>query len=225
MKEGKTPVTWDTFYGDVFERNWVFALMIGLCPTLAVSTTVLNSLSMGAAATFVLICSSVLISMLRKEIPNDVRITAFIGIIVTFVTIVDYLIQAWSLEIYASLGVFIALIVVNCIILGHAESYAYKNSVLATAVNAFGAGVGFTVALVLLGVPREILGSGTIFGYHIMWENFQTWLVMQTPVGGFLTLFFWVMLIKYIKLKRNKAIANGGKCSSVDTHNEGGCHG
>jgi electron transport complex protein RnfE len=215
MQEEKTRITWNhTFFAEVVDRNWVLVLTIGLCPALAVSTSVVNCISMGAAATFCLVCSSVLISILRKQIPNDVRITAFIVIIGTFVTIVDYSIQAISLNIYNALGAFISLIVVNCILLAHAEAYASKNSVMATAVNAFGTGVGFTFALLLLGVPREILGSGTIFGYNIVWEGFQTWLVMQTPVGGFFTMPLWIVLINW--LRRNKSSANCG---------EGGCHG
>ena len=168
MQEEKTPITWETFFGEVVDRNWVLALTIGMCPALAVSTSVVNCLSMGAAATFCLVCSSVLISLLRKQIPNDVRITAFIVIIGTFVTIVDYSIQAFSLNLYNALGAFISLIVVNCILLGHAEAYASKNSVAATAINALGAGVGFTFALLLLGIPREILGSGTLLGYSVV---------------------------------------------------------
>ena len=213
MQDEKTPITWDTFWGEVVERNWVLALTIGMCPTLAVSTSVANCISMGLAATFCLVCSSVLISILRKQIPNDVRITAFIVIIGTFVTIVDYSIQGISLSLYEALGAFISLIVVNCILLGHAEAYAFKNSVLATVVNAFGAGVGFTLALLLIGVPREILGSGAILGHAVVWNNFQTWLVMISPVGGFLMLVLWIVLINWMRMRKNKpAPKNDGGC-------------
>lgn len=213
MQAGKTfLIWWDIFWGEVVERNWVLKLMIGLCPALAVSTSVANSISMGVAATFALVCSSVLISALRKHIPDDVRIVLFIAIIATFVTMVEYFVHAFSLTLYEALGAFLALIVVNCILLGHAEAYAYKNSVLRTAVNAFGAGVGFTFALLCIGAPREILGNGTLLGYTVVWENFQTWNVFQSPAGGFLMLMFCVMIINHLELNKDKTPSNKGGC-------------
>jgi len=211
----QTSITWDTFSGEIFKRNWVFKLMIGLCPTLAVSTSILNALSMGAATTFVLVCSSTIISSLRNFIPNEVRITAYIMVISTFVIIVDYVMKAISVELYDAFGPFIALIVVNCIILGHAEAYASKNSVLSTIVNALGSGVGFTVALLLLSAPREILGNGTLLGYQVVWDNFQTWLIMITPVGGFLMLAFWISIFNWFDKRKTGNV----------TETKGGCHG
>jgi electron transport complex protein RnfE len=209
MQTGKTfLIWWDIFWGEVVERNWVFKLMIGLCPALAVSTSVANCISMGVAATFALVCSSVLISAIKKHIPDNVRIVLFIAIIAAFVTMVEYFVHAFSLELYEALGAFLALIVVNCILLGHAESYAYKNSILATAINAFGTGVGFTFALLCIGAPREILGNGTLLGYNVVWENFQPWLIFYSPSGGFLMLVFCCMIIKLLELQKNKPSLN-----------------
>ena len=225
MQTGKTLIVWDTFWGEVVERNWVLKLMIGMCPTLAVSTSVANCISMGAAATFALVCSSVLISALRKHIPDGVRIVLFIAIIASFVIMVEYFVHAYSLTLYEALGTFLALIVVNCILLGHAEAYAYKNSILATAVNAFGAGVGFTFALLCIGIPREILGNGTLAGFNIVWENFQPWLIFSSPTGGFLMLMFCVMIINYLAERKNKKMTSEkGPALRSSQAKQGGCH-
>jgi electron transport complex protein RnfE len=225
MQTEKTPIVWDTFWGEIGPRNWVLKLMIGLCPALAVSTSIENSFSMGLAATFALICSSVLVSALRKHIPDIVRIVLFIAIIASFVTMVGYFVHAYSLTLYEALGTFLSLIVVNCILLGHAEAYAYKNSVLATAVNAFGAGVGFTFALLLIGAPREILGNGTFLGYDIMWENYQTNLLFLSPPGGFLMLMFSVMFIAWLaKRKSKQRTSKEGLALRSSQAKQGGCH-
>lgn len=224
MQTGKTLVVWDTFWGEVGSRNWVLKLMIGLCPALAVSTSVANSFSMGVAATFALVCSSVLVSALRKHIPDMVRIVLFIAIIATFVTMVGYFVHAYSLTLYEALGTFLALIVVNCILLGHAEAYAYKNSVLAAAVNAFGVGIGFTLALLLIGAPREILGNGTLLGYNIMWENYQTNLLFSSPSGGFLMLMFCVVFIRMTIRRSKQRTSEEGPALRSSQAKQGGCH-
>ena len=157
------PVTLDTFTRGIWEENPVFVMLLGMCPVLAVTNSVMNALAMGLATTFVLVCSSALVSCLRHTIPKQVRIASYIIIIATFVTIVDYLIQAVSLELYKALGAFIQLIVVNCIILGRAEAYASKFPITKTIVNSLGMSVGFTIALLCLGSVRELLGSGTFW--------------------------------------------------------------
>ena len=204
----KDPVTWETFSQGLWKDNPVFVMLLGLCPVLAVTNTAMNALAMGLASTFVLVCSGFLVSLLRKVIPKEVRIASYIIIIATFVTIVDYAIQAISLDLYKALGAFIQLIVVNCIILGRAEAYAAKNSTLKAVVNAAGMGLGFTFALLCLGVVREILGSGSLFGVAVMPEAFQPWAVFVLPPGGFFVLAFWLLLFSFVKqCKERKAVA------------------
>ena len=169
------PLSWKTFTQGIWKENPVFVMLLGLCPVLAVTNTAMNALAMGLATTFVLLCSGVLVSLLRKVIPKQVRIASYIIIIATFVTITDYAIQAISLDLYKALGAFIQLIVVNCVILGRAEAYASKNTVVNAFVNALGMGVGFTFALLCLGVVREILGSGTLFNIDLFGPSFQPW--------------------------------------------------
>jgi electron transport complex protein RnfE len=180
-------------------------MLLGLCPVLAVTNTATNALAMGLATTFVLLCSGVLVSLLRKVIPKQVRIACYIIIIATFVTIVDYAIQAISLDLHRALGAFIQLIVVNCVILGRAESYASKNTVINAFVNALGMGVGFTLALLCLGVVREVLGFGTLFGLELFGANFQPWAVFALPPGGFFALAGWLFLFAYLRKRRKSA--------------------
>jgi len=196
-------ITADTFLAGVWNENPVFVMLLGMCPVLAVTNSVINALAMGIATTFVLICSSVLISLLRKLIPKEVRIATYIVIIATFVTITDYVIQAISLELYNALGAFIQLIVVNCMILGRAEAYASKNKPLKTIINGLGMGLGFTIALLCLGSVRELLGSGSLLGFSIFGAQFQPWVVMILPPGGFFVLGAWLLLFNWIK-ERNK---------------------
>ena len=172
---------------------------------LAVTNTATNALAMGLATLFVLLCSGVLVSLLRKVIPKQVRIACYIIIIATFVTIVDYAIQAISLDLHRALGAFIQLIVVNCVILGRAESYASKNTVINAFVNALGMGVGFTLALLCLGVVREILGFGTLFGLTLFGPSFQPWAVFALPPGGFFVLAGWLFLFALIRKRRAAA--------------------
>lgn len=189
----------NTFLRGVWKENPVFVMLLGMCPTLAVTNTVANCLAMGLAAAFVLVCSSTLVSLLKNFIPQQVRIATYIVIIATFVTIVDYAIQAISLELYASLGAFIQLIVVNCMILGRAEAFASKNSVRRAVIDALGMGAGFTFALLCLGVVREALGSGTLLGYSIFGPQFKPWSVMLLPPGGFFVLGAWLLVFNWVR--------------------------
>ena len=176
----------------VITENPTFRLVLGTCPTLAVTTSAINGLGMGAAATFVLICSNAAISALRRFIPDQVRIPAFIVVICTFVTLVQLLMQAYLPALYESLGLFIPLIVVNCIILARAEAFASKNPPLASAADGLGMGLGFTLALTLLGSIRELIGSGSIFGVQVLGASYEPMLLIVMASGGFLT--FGLML-------------------------------
>ena len=199
-------VTPDTFLRGLWEENPVFVMLLGMCPVLAVTNSAINALAMGLATTFVLLCSSTLISLLRKLIPKQVRIATYIVIIATFVTIVDYSIQAISLDLYNALGAFIQLIVVNCMILGRAEAYASKQRLGATLVNGLGMGAGFTIALLCLGAVREILGAGSLFGLPLFGENFQPWVVMILPPGGFFVLGGWLLLFNWYRQRRERKL-------------------
>ena len=169
---------------------------------LAVSNSAINALAMGLATLFVLLMSNMLVSTLRNFIPKQVRIATYILIIATFVTIVEFLIQAISLEIHKALGAFISLIVVNCLILGRAEAFASKNTFGKSVLDALGMGVGFTFALLCLGVVREILGSGTLFGFPVFGTSFEPWVVMILPGGGFFTLGAWLLLFNAMKERK-----------------------
>lgn len=191
------------FIKGLWKENPVFVQVLGMCPTLAVTNSAVNAIAMGLATTFVLVMSNLLISSIRNIVPKQVRIATFILIIASFVTMVDYLIQAISLDIHKSLGAFIALIVVNCIILGRAEAFASKNSIGNSLMDGLGMGVGFTFALLCLGVVREIFGNGTLFGYHVFAAGYQTWAIMILPGGGFFTLGLWLLLFNALR-KRNE---------------------
>lgn len=180
------------FLGGVITENPTFRLVLGTCPTMAVTTSAINGLGMGAAATFVLIGSNVVISLLRNFIPDKIRIPAFIVVICTFVTMVQMLMQAFLPDLYASLGMFIPLIVVNCIILARAEAFASKNPVLPSAVDGLGMGLGFTVAITVMGAIRELLGAGTVFGLQVFGASYEPMLLLVLPAGGFLV--FGLML-------------------------------
>jgi electron transport complex protein RnfE len=178
-----------------------------MCPVLAVSNTAMNALAMGLATAFVLVMSNVVVSSLRSFIPKQVRIATYILIIATFVTVVDYVIQAVSLDLYKALGAFISLIVVNCLILGRAEAFASKNTVARSMMDGLGMGIGFAFALFCLGAVREILGNGSLFGAQLFHDSFQNWVVMILPSGGFFTLAAWLLLFNWLeqrKAKKNK---------------------
>ena len=173
-------------FNGIIPENPTFRLVLGTCPTLAVTTSALNGLGMGAAATFVLVCSNIVVSLLRKFIPDQVRIPSFIVIICTFVTMVQLLMKAYLPALDESLGIFSPLIVVNCIILGRAEAFASKNPVVASAVDGVGMGLGFTLALTLIGCIRELAGNGSVFGINLLGTSYQPMLLMILPAGGFL---------------------------------------
>ncbi|HID92908.1 MAG TPA: electron transport complex subunit E [bacterium (Candidatus Stahlbacteria)] len=180
------------FTEGIIKNNPVLVLMIGLCPTLAVSTTAFNALGMGAAVIFVLVLSNFTIALIRRFTPNEIRIPIFIIVISTFVTIIDYVMHAYLPDLYKALGIFVPLIVVNCIILGRAEAFAYKHSVIQSVLDGLGSGIGFTLAIFAMGAIREILGSGKIFGHVIMGSTFASnpVLYMVLPPGGFLVIAF-----------------------------------
>ena len=205
MKTSKDIITWETFSEGLWRENPVFVMLLGMCPTLAVTNSAINALAMGLATTFVLIASGALISLLRNSIPKQVRIATYIVIIATFVTIVDYTIQAISLDLYNALGAFIQLIVVNCIILGRAEAYASRNRPLKSVTNALGMGLGFTFALLCLGVVREVIGAGSLFGIDLFGPRYEPWVVMVLPAGGFLVLGAWLLLFEWLKQRKEKA--------------------
>jgi electron transport complex protein RnfE len=192
----------DEFIKGLWKENPVFVQVLGMCPVLAVSNTARNALAMGLATLFVLLMSNVVVSSLRAFIPKEVRIATYILIIATFVTVVDYAIQAVSLDLYRALGAFISLIVVNCLILGRAEAFASKNTVVRSALDGLGMGVGFVFALFCLGAVREILGAGTLFGVQLFHDRFQPWVVMILPSGGFFTLAGWLLLINWLKQRK-----------------------
>lgn len=176
------------FLKNLWDNNPIFKQVLGMCPTLAVTVSAINGIAMALATTFVLVFSSLLISLIRKLIPDQVRIAAFIVIIATFVTIVDLVMKAKFPELSKSLGAFIPLIVVNCIILGRAEAFASKNTPLRSVFDALGSGMGFLIVLFVLGGIREIFGSGTLLGFQVLPNAFEPWIVMILPAGAFLTL-------------------------------------
>jgi electron transport complex protein RnfE len=203
-------VTLDTFLRGLWQENPVFVMLLGMCPVLAVSNSAINALAMGLASTFVLVASNSLVSLLRNFIPRQVRIATYIIIIATFVTMVDYIIQAISLDLYNALGAFIQLIVVNCMILGRAEAYASRQPLGATVINGFGIGAGFTFALLCLGIVREVLGAGTLFGLALFSENFQPWVVMILPPGGFFVLGAWLLIFNWLRERREQSLQDHG---------------
>ena len=188
-----------TLLNGIFKENPTFALVLGMCPTLATTTSAVNGMSMGLATMFVLVCSNVVISLLKNLIPDKVRIPAFIVVIATFVTIVEMLMKAYTPAIYDVLGLFIPLIVVNCIVLGRAEAFAAKNSVGLSALDGIGMGLGFTLSLTVIGIIRELLGTGTCFGMNIYLDNFGMMLFVLAP-GAFIVLGLLMGLFqKYVK--------------------------
>ena len=188
----------------VLTNNPIFVQLIGMCPTLATSTSLKNGIGMGLAVTFVLMCSNFVSALLRKFIPSKVRIAAYIVIIAGFVTIVDLTMQAYMQELSASLGMFIPLIVVNCIILARAESFASKNKPLPSLIDGLTMGLGFTLAISILSSVRELLGSGTIYGVEVFGSGYTPIIMMILPAGGFLTLGMLIALFQYFMGKFQK---------------------
>ncbi len=194
----------------IWKENPVLIQMLGLCPALAVTNTVANSIAMGLATLFVLLGSSLLVSTFKNFIPNQVRISTYIVIIATFVTVTDLTLAAVVPTIHKDLGAFIALIVVNCMILGRQEAFASKKPVGRSLLDALGTGTGFMIALLILGTFREVLGSGTVLGISVFGSNFEPWVVFVLPPGGFLTIGFVVLgLNSYQRRKDKKAAALG----------------
>jgi len=201
-RQADSALSTDDFIKGLWRENPVFVQVLGMCPTLAVTNSATNALAMGLATAFVLVLSNALISALRNFIPRQVRIATFILIIATFVTVVEYLIQAVSLELHRALGAFISLIVVNCLILGRAEAFASKHGVGRSILDGLGMGLGFTFGLLCLGGARELIGNGSLFGLALLPAGYQPWIVMILPSGGFFTLGLWLLLFNHLKSRR-----------------------
>jgi electron transport complex protein RnfE len=190
------------FSKGLWKDNPVFKMVLGLCPLLAVTSTAINGIAMGVASTFVLVCSNTVVSSLRNIIPSKVRIPSFIIVIASFVTIVDLTMNAYAHQLHKTLGLFIPLIVVNCLILGRSEAFASRNPILRSVIDGFGMGVGFTFALFLLGAVREVFGAGKLFGYEILGSGYTDVLVMILPPGAFLATGILLGMFNYIDSKR-----------------------
>ncbi|MDP4152131.1 MAG: electron transport complex subunit E [Bacillota bacterium] len=188
----------------IITQNPTFIQLLGMCPTLAVTTSVQNGIGMGLAATAVLICSNVAISLLRKIIPGKIRIAAYVVIIAGFVTMVDLLMQAYLPALSKVLGIYIPLIVVNCIILARAEAFASKSKPFPSFLDGLGMGLGFTFALTILASVRELIGNGTILGINLLGANYPKVIMMILPAGGFLTLGFLVAGVQYLKQRKGE---------------------
>lgn len=195
----------DRLSNGIIKENATFVQVLGMCPTLAVTSSAMNGLGMGLSATVVLIASNVFISALRKVIPDKIRIPCYITVIATLVTVLQFLLQAYVPALNKSLGIFIPLIVVNCIILGRAEAYASKNGVVSSAFDGLGQGLGFTISLTVLGIIRELLGTGKVFNAQVMPSFFQPALIMILAPGAFITLGVLMALLNNRKLKKAKA--------------------
>lgn len=210
----------ERLHNGIIKENPTFVLMLGMCPTLAVTTSAINGIGMGLSTTVVLVLSNMLISMLRKIIPDSVRMPAFIVVVASFVTMVQFLLEGFVPSLYASLGIYIPLIVVNCIILGRAESYASKNPVLPSVFDGIGMGLGFTFGLTCIGIVRELIGSGKIFGLQIMPDAYEPVTIFILAPGAFLVLAFLVAARNKIMRnmeKKGKEVAKPQGCA------EGGC--
>ena len=193
---------WQELLKGLWKENPILVQLLGICPTLAVTGSVQNGIAMGLATLFVLVCSNIMISLVRHIIPAQVRIACYIVIIATFVTVVDIFIKANFMEISKALGPFIPLIVVNCIILGRAESFACKNNWYRSMLDGLGMGSGFTIGLLAISSIREVLGSGTILGFQVLGSWFQPWLIMILPPGAFLVMGFIVAGMQILKEKK-----------------------
>ena len=202
MKKRISPT--QDFVKGFWEQNPIFVQVLGMCPTLAVTVSALNGIAMALATTFVLVCASLLISLIRKLIPTQVRIASFIVVIATFVTIVDLVMQAQFPALSKALGPFIPLIVVNCLVLGRQEAFASKNKPLRSVLDALGMGIGFLLALFVLGSIRELLATHSVLGYPLLPEAFTPWLVMILPAGAFLTLGLLMGLANWNAMRRKR---------------------
>lgn len=208
-RQPSEPPAMDDLLRGVWEENPVLVQMLGLCPTLAVTNSVANALAMGLATTAVLIASSVLVASLKRFIPNEVRIASYVLIIATFVTLADMSLEALVPNVHKALGAFIALIVVNCIILGRAEAFAARTGPRRALLDAIGMGVGFSLVLAGMGAFRELLGNGTLLGVPVFGAGFEPWVIMVLPPGGFLTLGLMMLAVSYAQDRRARRAAQG----------------
>ena len=190
------------FAKGIYVENPVYRMVLGMCPTLAVSNTVENAVGMGVAATFVLLGSNIVISLIKNIVPKKIRIPMFVVVISAFVTIIDLVMAAYTPALHTALGIFVPLIVVNCIILGRAEAFASKNTIMDSIADALGMGLGFTLALLSLGITRELLGNGTFWGYPVLGQHFTPLLIFILPPGAFLVLGLYLGLFNWIDNKR-----------------------
>ena len=195
------------FRKGIWQQNPIFVQVLGMCPTLAVTNSAVNALAMGLATLAVLIASSAMISALRQVIPKQVRISTYVVVIATFVTVADYVLQALVPDVHKELGAFIALIVVNCIILGRAEAFASKEGVWLSICDGAGMGLGFTLALLCVGGLREVLGNGSLFGVALLGPSFEPWVVMILPPGGFLMLGLILLVFANARARRDRRAA------------------
>ncbi len=202
---------WERIYNGLIKENPTLILMLGMCPTLAVSTRAMNGIGMGLSSTAVLILSNLVISLLRKVIPDEVRLPSYIVIVASLGTVTELLIEAYLPSVYEALGIYIPLIVVNCIILGRAEAYANKHTPLLSVMDGVGMGLGFTVALTLAGLVREILGNGTAFGFSILPEGVEPIAIFIQPPGAFLVIALFIVIQNAIGIKtRQRKLVDGG---------------
>ncbi len=200
---------YDEFIKGIWKENPVFVQVLGMCPMLAVTNSAINAIAMGVATFFVLLGSSILVSLFKNLIPKQVRISSYIIIIATFVTVADYTLLALIPEVHKELGAFVPLIVVNCMILGRQEAFASKNSVGLAAADAVGTAIGFLFALFILGSVREILGNGSLFGISLFGPHFEPWVVMLLPPGGFIMLGLILLFFNWLTEKKESLIKNG----------------
>lgn len=212
-KNSILPIIGERLFNGIIKENPTFVMMLGMCPTLAVTTSCINGIGMGLTSTVVLALSNVFVSLLRKIIPDKARVPAFIVIVASFVTMVQFMLEAYLPSLNDSLGIYIPLIVVNCIILGRAESYASKNPVIPSFFDGLGMGLGFTIALGILGAVREIIGAGEIFGVSILPENISPIRIIGLAPGAFFVLACLVAIQNKIKLRSGKKVKDDGGCN------------
>lgn len=214
----------ERLYNGLIKENPTFVLMLGMCPTLAVTTSAINGMGMGLSTTVVLVLSNMMISALRKIIPDSVRMPAFIVVVASFVTIVDFLLEGFIPSLYSALGIYIPLIVVNCIILGRAESYASKNPVIPSMFDGIGMGLGFTVGLTAIGVVREIIGAGQAFGFQILpLADEATGAMGYTPITIFILAPGAFLVLAFLTAIQNKVKANAAKKGKKVEEKSAGC--
>ncbi|MBQ1317080.1 MAG: electron transport complex subunit E [Lachnospiraceae bacterium] len=211
----------ERLYNGIIKENPTFILLLGMCPTLAVSTRAMNGIGMGLSTTAVLILSNLVISLLRKVIPDEVRLPSYIVIVASLVTVTELLIKGYLPSVYEALGIYIPLIVVNCIILGRAEAYANKNTPWLSVMDGIGMGLGFTIALTLAGLVRELLGNGTVFELRVLPESVEPMGIFVQPPGAFLVIALFIAIMNAIGIKtRQKQLVEGGLCDG----NCAACH-